>query len=200
MSGVEFLPHEEFPILFIGIHGCDEREVNNPSWLNRIEASKVLEVTTRLQAAGNLREEDIGIMTPYWQQVLKLESIQVVIISTVRSTIKHEEFDRVYGLGLLRNQRRRNVALTRAMSLLVIMGICTFSAKTCTGICSCGIVWTTRLTMVVLSLKGRSSLLRTLHRILTSTMPQKMIYLASNNVEWGQDPPNANRFSETWRR
>ncbi|KAJ1384376.1 P-loop containing nucleoside triphosphate hydrolase [Sesbania bispinosa] len=140
----EFLPNKEFPILFFGIQGCDEREGNNPSWFNRIEASKVVEVVRRLIAGGNIREHDIGIITPYRQQVLKirqtLENLdmpdikvgsveqfqgqekEVIIISTVRSTIKHNEFDRVYCLGFLSNYRRFNVALTRAISLLVIIG------------------------------------------------------------------------------
>ncbi|KAB1214695.1 putative RNA helicase SDE3 [Morella rubra] len=138
------LPNKNFPLLFFGIQGCDEREGNNPSWFNRIEASKVTEIIRRLTASGNLKEEDIGVITPYKQQVLKLnkalESLdmtgikvgsveqfqgqerQVIIVSTVRSTIKHDEFDRTYCLGFLSNPRRFNVAITRAISLLVIIG------------------------------------------------------------------------------
>ena len=139
-----FLPNKEFPILFFGIQGCDEREGNNPSWFNRIEVSKVVEVVKRLTAGGNIREEDIGIIAPYRQQVLKIKQTlenqempdikvgsveqfqgqekEVIIISTVRSTIKHNEFDRVHCLGFLSNHRRFNVAITRAISLLVIIG------------------------------------------------------------------------------
>ncbi|KAF5466114.1 hypothetical protein F2P56_016069 [Juglans regia] len=138
------LPNKDFPVLFFGIQGCDEREGNNPSWFNRIEASKVVEVIRRLTASGNLSEEHIGVITPYRQQVLKLKKAfdsldmtdikvgsveqfqgqerQVIIISTVRSTIKHNEFDRTYCLGFLSNPRRFNVAITRAISLLVIIG------------------------------------------------------------------------------
>ncbi|KAJ0034179.1 hypothetical protein Pint_24783 [Pistacia integerrima] len=141
---VNFLPNKEFPILFYGIQGCDEREGSNPSWFNRIEVSKVVEVIERLTASGNLSEEDIGVITPYRQQVLKLkktlESLdmpdikvgsveqfqgqerQVIIISTVRSTIKHNDFDRRHCLGFLSNPRRFNVAVTRAISLLVVIG------------------------------------------------------------------------------
>lgn len=144
MVSEDFLPNKEFPVLFFGIQGCDEREGNNPSWFNRIEVSKVIEVVKRLTAKGNMTGEDIGIITPYRQQVLKikqtLENInlpeikvgsveqfqgqerQVIIISTVRSTIRHNEFDRVHCLGFLSNHRRFNVAITRAISLLVIIG------------------------------------------------------------------------------
>ncbi|XP_050240644.1 probable RNA helicase SDE3 isoform X2 [Quercus robur] len=144
LDGVNLLPNRDFPVLFFGIQGCDEREGNNPSWFNRIEASKVVEVIRRLNATGNLSEEDIGVITPYRQQVLKLKNTlesldmtdikvgsveqfqgqekKVIIISTVRSTIKHNEFDRTYCLGFLSNPRRFNVAVTRAISLLVIIG------------------------------------------------------------------------------
>lgn len=143
-DAVNLLPNKEFPVLFLGIQGCDEREGNNPSWFNRIEASKVVEVIKKLTASGNLSEEDIGVITPYRQQVLKIKKVleglemvdvkvgsveqfqgqerRVIIVSTVRSTIKHNEFDRTYCLGFLSNPRRFNVAITRAISLLVIIG------------------------------------------------------------------------------
>lgn len=138
------LPDEQFPILFVGIQGCDEREGSNPSWFNRFEASKVVDIINRLSKSTKVSEGDIGVITPYRQQVLKLkkalESLgmddvkvgsveqfqgqerQVIIISTVRSTIKHNEFDRIFNLGFLSNPRRFNVAITRARSLLVIVG------------------------------------------------------------------------------
>lgn len=141
---VDMLPNKEFPLLFIGIQGCDEREGNNPSWFNRIEASKVVEIIRDLIGNKGLKEEDIGVITPYRQQVLKirtaLESFdwanikvgsveqfqgqerEVIIISTVRSTIQHNDFDRVHYLGFLSNPRRFNVAVTRARSLLVVIG------------------------------------------------------------------------------
>ncbi|KAA8548661.1 hypothetical protein F0562_000345 [Nyssa sinensis] len=139
----ELLPNREFPVLFIGIQGCDEREGSNPSWFNRFEASKVVEIIKKLTNWG-LSEEDIGVITPYRQQVLKLKKAlesfsrsdikvgsveqfqgqerQVIIISTVRSTVKHNEFDRSHCLGFLSNPRRFNVAITRARSLLIVIG------------------------------------------------------------------------------
>ncbi|KAI5347741.1 hypothetical protein L3X38_000628 [Prunus dulcis] len=144
MARVDLLPNKDFPVLFFGIEGCDEREGSNPSWFNRTEASKVVEVTKKLTAKGNLSEEDIGIIAPYRQQVLKLKKAfenlempnikvgsveqfqgqerQVIIISTVRSTIKHDEFDRRYCLGFLSNPKRFNVAITRAKALLIVIG------------------------------------------------------------------------------
>ncbi|VFQ78197.1 unnamed protein product [Cuscuta campestris] len=140
----DLLPNPEFPLLFIGVQGYDEREGNNPSWFNRIEASKVVEVIRNLIDHKGLRGEDIGVITPYRQQVLKIRRVlegssakevmvgsveqfqgqerEVIIISTVRSTVKHNEHDKLYYLGFLSNPRRFNVAITRAKSLLIVIG------------------------------------------------------------------------------
>ncbi|KAK6929934.1 DNA2/NAM7 helicase, helicase domain, partial [Dillenia turbinata] len=140
----DFLPNKEFTVSFVGIQGCDEREGNNPSWFNRIEASKIVEIIKKLTARGDLKVDDIGVITPYRQQVLKIRKAlenfnmedlkvgsveqfqgqekEVIIISTVRSTVKHNEFDRVHCLGFLSNPKRFNVAITRAKSLLVLVG------------------------------------------------------------------------------
>ncbi|PKU67749.1 probable RNA helicase SDE3 [Dendrobium catenatum] len=138
------LPNKSFPVLFVGIQGCDEREGSNPSWFNRIEASKAVDIIRKLLMNPDLIEGDIGVITPYRQQVLKIQKAlssleipdikvgsveqfqgqerKIIIISTVRSTIRHNEFDRVYSLGFLSNPRRFNVAITRARSLLIIIG------------------------------------------------------------------------------
>ncbi|KAI6692557.1 hypothetical protein NL676_020267 [Syzygium grande] len=144
ISSSDLLPNKEFPVLFIGIQGCDEREGNNPSWFNRIEASKVVDFIQKLTDSSSISESNIGVITPYQQQVVKIKKVletydmsgvkvgsveqfqgqerEVIIVSTVRSTLKHTEFDRAHCLGFLSNPRRFNVAVTRARSLLVIIG------------------------------------------------------------------------------
>ncbi|KAK3042186.1 hypothetical protein RJ639_001306 [Escallonia herrerae] len=144
MTSIDLLPNKDFPVLFIGIQGCDQREGSNPSWFNRIEASKVVEILRNLIENHGFREEDIGVITPYRQQVLKIQKAlenfewsditvgsveqfqgqerEVIIISTVRSTVKHNNFDRNHCLGFLSNYRRFNVAITRAKSLLIVVG------------------------------------------------------------------------------
>ncbi|KAK9054834.1 hypothetical protein SSX86_025913 [Deinandra increscens subsp. villosa] len=139
----DFIPNPEFPVLFIGVQGVDEREGNNPSWFNRIEASEVVDVILNLKDKG-IKSEDIGVITPYRQQVLKISKVletyvgpeikvgtvesfqgqerEVIIVSTVRSTIKHDETDKRHCLGFLSNPRRFNVAITRARSLLIAIG------------------------------------------------------------------------------
>uniref|UniRef100_A0A0A9D3M9 RNA helicase n=1 Tax=Arundo donax TaxID=35708 RepID=A0A0A9D3M9_ARUDO len=138
------LPNKSFPVLFVGIQGCDEREGTNPSWFNRIEVSKVVSIIRNLTRGGDVREADIGVITPYRQQVAKIKKAlegfempdlkvgsveqfqgqerEVIIISTVRSTVKHNEFDKFFNLGFLSNHKRFNVAITRAKSLLIIVG------------------------------------------------------------------------------
>ncbi|WVZ55292.1 hypothetical protein U9M48_005971, partial [Paspalum notatum var. saurae] len=138
------LPNTSFPVLFVGIQGCDEREGTNPSWFNRIEVSKVVSIIRNLTRGGDVGESDIGVITPYRQQVAKIKKAleafempdlkvgsveqfqgqerEVIIISTVRSTVKHNEFDKFFNLGFLSNYRRFNVAITRAKSLLIIVG------------------------------------------------------------------------------
>ncbi|KAL9237638.1 hypothetical protein vseg_012163 [Gypsophila vaccaria] len=139
----DLLPNKEFPILFSGVQAYDEREGDNPSWFNRTEASMVVKLIKKL-TARNVSEDSIGVITPYRQQVAKIrmaldgagilnikigsveqfqgQEREVIIISTVRSTIKHDEFDRIHYLGFLSNPKRFNVAITRARSLLVIIG------------------------------------------------------------------------------
>lgn len=47
---------------------------------------------------------------------------RVIIISTVRSSIKYVEFDLRHTLGFVSNPRRFNVAMTRAQALLIVIG------------------------------------------------------------------------------
>ncbi|KAI3508795.1 hypothetical protein L1887_23811 [Cichorium endivia] len=67
----DFLPKAEFLVVFNGVQGVDEREGNNPSWFNRIEASEVVEVIMDLIERG-VSGHDIGVITPYRQQVVKI--------------------------------------------------------------------------------------------------------------------------------
>lgn len=145
VAWVDLLPNRDFPVLFVGIQGRDEREGSNPSWFNRYEISMVVEYIGKLtEGKEGLNGEDIGVIAPYRQQVLKLKNTldslgfsgikvgsveqfqgqerEVIIISTVRSTVKHNEFDKIHCLGFLSNPKRFNVAITRARSLLIVIG------------------------------------------------------------------------------
>ncbi|CAI5991760.1 unnamed protein product [Closterium sp. NIES-65] len=141
------LPNKnEFPIIFHGVMGKDEREGNSPSFFNPFEATVVLKYITSLMGYRSQRVPltDIGVVTPYRKQMQKLQQLlrgkgmdavkvgsveefqgqerRVVIVSTVRSSQQYVEFDYKHNLGFLANPKRFNVAVTRAKQLLIIVG------------------------------------------------------------------------------
>ncbi|XP_066559522.1 putative helicase mov-10-B.1 isoform X2 [Amia ocellicauda] len=101
---------------------------------------------------GTLSPKDIGIISPYRKQVekirkaihsvdpdlkkldnvkeLKVGSVEefqgqerkVIIVSTVRSDQSYVKMDEDFSLGFLKNEKRFNVAITRAKALLIVVG------------------------------------------------------------------------------
>ncbi|XP_038054517.1 putative helicase mov-10-B.1 [Patiria miniata] len=144
----EKLPKKNFPVIFHGVEGIDEREARSPSFFNADEIGVVVEYTQDLLAKrGGIRvkETDIGIISPYRRQVQKIKGVLkkhkmsdikvgsveefqgqerlVIIVSTVRSTKpEHIQMDIDYKLGFLKNPKRLNVAVTRAKALLILVG------------------------------------------------------------------------------
>ena len=140
------LPNPRVPMLFHGIEGKDEREGNSPSWFNADEAVQVLRFVESLLRMRQtpLQQEHIGVITPYNKQMQKISKLlkgqdlggvkvgstelfqgqerRVIIISSVRSNKDFIGFDAKHSLGFLDNPKRFNVALTRACSLLIIVG------------------------------------------------------------------------------
>jgi len=138
-------PHN-CPVLFYGVEGKDCQEGNSPSFFNPLEATVILKLITSLLQFKRykIKAKDIGLITPYKKQVEKcrkllvkegLEEIKVasveefqgqertaIFISTVRSSENFLKFDALHQLGFLNNEKRFNVALTRAQALMVIVG------------------------------------------------------------------------------
>jgi len=127
------------PIIFHGVRGEHARSANTPSLFNQKEALLVVHYAQQLKAAGVV-QGDVGIVSPYRRQVrlmkdmlanqLKWDNVvvgsteefqgqerDVIILSTVRSSVK-----KFAGIGFLANQRRFNVAITRAKTLLIVIG------------------------------------------------------------------------------
>uniref|UniRef100_A0A4W6EEP5 RNA helicase n=1 Tax=Lates calcarifer TaxID=8187 RepID=A0A4W6EEP5_LATCA len=98
-----------------------------------------------------LSAKDIGIIAPYRKQVekiqkalksvsalsrfsdlkeLKVGSVEefqgqerrIILISAVRSSINYVKMDKDFNIGFLSNEKRFNVAVTRARSLLIVVG------------------------------------------------------------------------------
>jgi len=135
-------PNPNLPMMFLSCIGQEEISGSGTSYLNRTEATAVEKVVTQFLKGGVLPEK-IGVITPYegqrayvvsymaragtlrqalYQQieVASVDSYQgrekdIVIISCVRSNAEQ-------GIGFLKDDRRLNVALTRAKYGLVLIG------------------------------------------------------------------------------
>ena len=143
----EHLPGKTgFPVVFHAIDGENLREGNSPSWFNPQEASEVVNYVKLLTKHSRpaIGQDDIGIITPYARQVQKIKlalkadgindvkvgSVETfqgqerrcIIISTVRSENEYLDHDRKYNLGFVANEKRFNVAVTRAKALLIVVG------------------------------------------------------------------------------
>lgn len=153
----EYLPKMDFPVIFHGVTGRDEREASSPSFFNVAEVEVLMDYVKKLlQAQGKkgqavIAAKDIGIIAPYRKQVMKIRKAldivgrglkckdmndlkvgsveefqgqerRVILVSTVRSNGEYLEFDQKFNLGFVKNDKRFNVAVTRAKALLIVVG------------------------------------------------------------------------------
>ncbi|KAJ3329710.1 hypothetical protein HDU76_007328 [Blyttiomyces sp. JEL0837] len=125
-----FLPNPEIPIAFFGIEGVDYRAgEEGASWWNPAEAAKLVELVAQLVQmpgvarlrqlfrARGLAAIDVGSVEDYQGMERR-----IILLSCVRSRAKSLKDDLLADLGLVHFPQRLNVAMTRAMSLLVIVG------------------------------------------------------------------------------
>jgi len=135
----KLLPNLNVPIIFHCLEGKDEQEEDSPSWFNVMEIAQVKSYVMKIRDLG-IKFDDIGIISPYRKQVQKISIVldksikvgtveefqgqerKVIIISTVRSSKEFQEIDEEHNLGFLKNPKRFNVAITRAQSLLIVVG------------------------------------------------------------------------------
>lgn len=146
MSSWKELKSTEFPIAFYGVNGKDEGIGNGDSWYNDDEIAKVVDVVESLMADSSLGvdQSDFGVIAPFREQVRRIrlalrekkwaginvgtvEDYQgmerkIIIISCVRSSAKFLARDKESDIGIIHNNQRMNVAITRAQALLIIVG------------------------------------------------------------------------------
>uniref|UniRef100_A0A667Y188 RNA helicase n=1 Tax=Myripristis murdjan TaxID=586833 RepID=A0A667Y188_9TELE len=153
----EYLPKRDFPVIFHGVTGLDEREKTSPSFFNVAEVEVLMDYLKKLlqtqgkKGLATISPSDIGIIAPYRKQVqkirqalnkmekdlkmknlkyLKVGSVEefqgqerrVIMVSTVRSSQHYTDFDQHFKLGFVKNEKRFNVAVTRAKALLIVVG------------------------------------------------------------------------------
>ncbi|VEN40612.1 unnamed protein product [Callosobruchus maculatus] len=128
----------------------EQRQGKSPSYFNPKETEMVFKCVQALlmlrfpDGDQNVKEEEIGIITPYVRQVSRIrqylnnhniervevgttETFQgrekrIIIISTVRAQKDLLLHDQKYRLGFVKQKKRFNVALTRAKSKLIVIG------------------------------------------------------------------------------
>lgn len=134
----------DFPVFFHGVRGCAQREGSCPSWFN---PSEVVQVTRYLQRAlgpWGLLPNQVGVVTPYRKQAQKLRCLMdsldlphcklgsaeefqgqersLIIVSTVRGSEAMCGDGGGRTLEFIFCPRRFNVAISRASSMLVVVG------------------------------------------------------------------------------
>ena len=130
----DIIDEDEKVLSFIDTSMMENNEENrlndSKSRINKLEADLCIQLVNNYIEKG-IKEEDIGIISPYADQVKIIEDKtnvevktvdgfqgrekEIIIISTVRSNDKGE-------LGFLNDLRRLNMAITRAKRKLIIIG------------------------------------------------------------------------------
>ena len=129
-------PDWDMPIAFLPVEGGEVKAPDGASKENPTEAAWIARLLEGLLDAGELRQKDIGIITPYAGQVRAIrDSVperydgvevrtvdgyqgrekEVILFSCVRSNSEGN-------VGFLADSRRLNVALTRAKRGLIVIG------------------------------------------------------------------------------
>ncbi|KAB0792538.1 hypothetical protein PPYR_14497 [Photinus pyralis] len=139
-----------YPLTFFTARGEDVQDVNSTAFYNNSEAYEVVERVSELKRQwpkywGDFDEHSIGIMTPYADQVFRIRSelrkrrlgsisvervlnvqgkqFRAIFLSTVRTrrTCAGDTKDE-NDYGFLSNSKLLNTAITRAQSLVAVVG------------------------------------------------------------------------------
>ncbi len=131
-------PDWDRPVAFIPVHGRESVDGDSGSRSNMDEAALLVRLLQDIIETGELRPEDVGVITPYIAQVrllrdlakeewlkegLEIRSVdgyqgrekELILFSAVRANERGE-------VGFLADKRRLNVAITRPRRGLVVLG------------------------------------------------------------------------------
>jgi helicase MOV-10 len=139
---------QSWPIHFRGVDGTDQSVAvkqcwGSNSWSNTKEAGVVAKIVQTLVSEG-ISTQSIGVMAAFRAQVVLIRKIlrrqnlgtvnvgivedyqavetDVIILSLTRANPEFVENDMQRRVGLFKQEKRMNVALTRAEKLLVVVG------------------------------------------------------------------------------
>ncbi|CAG9839969.1 unnamed protein product [Diabrotica balteata] len=127
----EFLPSKGDKltrIIFHGVIGENYQTADSPSWYNPHEVAQVFYYVNQFYRLG--AKELRTVFTEAEFEVPKIGTIEefqgqefdIIIISTVRSSKDFITSDLLHNLGFVAHPKRLNVAISRAKSLLLIVG------------------------------------------------------------------------------
>lgn len=138
-----------WPIHFCGVSGKDTSVTvragfTTDSWKNESEAKLVVNIVRELMASPGVSTSDVSVMSPFRGQVILIRQLlreigasavnvgtvedfqavesPVVVLSLTRSSAELAGNDMMNRLGMFGQPKRSNVALTRAQSLLIVVG------------------------------------------------------------------------------
>ncbi|KAA8496511.1 putative RNA helicase SDE3 [Porphyridium purpureum] len=138
------LPHiSDFPVAFIEVFGMECRDFGSPSFYNKAEIDVSERIVQQVIQVERIELAKIGFITPYRRQAEEFRALakrrkwhdiqvgsvevfqgcekDVIIYSTVRG-LGENEHDSPAQLAFLGNEKRFNVAATRAQRLFFVVG------------------------------------------------------------------------------
>ncbi|XP_063925906.1 probable helicase with zinc finger domain isoform X1 [Zophobas morio] len=139
-----------YPLTFFTTRGEDVQDKNSTAFYNNSEVYEVVERVAELKRNwptewGEVNEQSIGVVTPYADQVFRIRSelrkrkidvcvervlnvqgkqFRAIILSTVRTrrTCANGKGESEVDYGFLSNSKLLNTAITRAQSLVAVVG------------------------------------------------------------------------------
>ena len=136
-----------WPVLFVcnyGLDTCQDVDTSSEGWYNQREAHMATNLARDMLQSGRVQERDVCIMAPFAAQVRLIRSLcrargmhrcnvgpdfafqglefKVVIVCTTRTRSRFLAEDRRKGMGIIGEEKKLNVAVTRAEDGLVVIG------------------------------------------------------------------------------